>query len=420
MSIMATDGQAAHVTSEREQPVVAAHESPANKPADSQKAYHRFARMRDAMQKRLNATGKRMFAGRNRPVGHMGVQAITSGDRVTFAESVGQPDLAGNSFTVGVPTLYQFTKHRFVSYPLNDGKDASHCQMIVATPEEGAPYLALSRKVSTQRYTELCAKDDIDRLLSGEVPDNLYVREHMRGLSDWLYTHYEAKIRHRRGTSVSSDDEVKTFAYTLYLSSKGYKALEIERLPSGECDLYATVFLPVSAITSVSSHNPKDMDHMLTLARQNQLMRDMHTARQPQLRTPNTASSQKQESETTNDTVRLVDTLSDIRKRSAPPQSHTSPSAMAPRNQDALKCSLRMASHLINEALHNDMRVSDVIRKALGLSVAHMDYIPFDLDLNTQEYEMLAARYGVLTQDRNAIHEHMLKELAQFTGEEAA
>lgn len=327
---------------------------------------------------------------------------IATGDIITFA-LLEQKDISGKSCIVGTPTLYQFNQQQFHSYPLYSQDHKLLCSMIVANREGRAPYLALSRKIPIMRKKELFTDEDYARLARGEIPFHLYAREHTGGMADWLYMHYEVKIREAKGSSISAENQVKHFTYGLYISVKEHKALEIERFPSGDFDLHATVFRPATDIVSVEHKGamkagmmPKSM---------------MDSA-------PETAVNAPKSSAQIFDLTAVAKPIAPVSEEKLPAKPAFVPTGIVPY-EAAIQCNLRMASKLIDEALRSDIRVSDVIRKALGLKVAEMDFIAFDLRLNANDYRVLAERFDVDVNDKATIHHCIMEELGHFTGEKS-
>ncbi len=66
-------------------------------------------------------------------------------------------------------------------------------------------------------------------------------------------------------------------------------------------------------------------------------------------------------------------------------------------------------------AFHNNLSTSDQIRQLLKLSSATRPKRPrLTVSLTSQDYELLAARYGLPVDDRLAIKERVTQELIRF------
>lgn len=82
-----------------------------------------------------------------------------------------------------------------------------------------------------------------------------------------------------------------------------------------------------------------------------------------------------------------------------------------------IDCHIRVAARIIDEALRGDMRLEDVVRKALGLKIAPAETVSFALKLSEHEYHELAERYGCKADEKQAIHAMIVEELVDFSGE---
>ena len=66
-------------------------------------------------------------------------------------------------------------------------------------------------------------------------------------------------------------------------------------------------------------------------------------------------------------------------------------------------------------AFHNNLSTSDQIRQLLQLSTAQRPKRPrLTVSLTAQDYDLLAARYGIARDDRLAIKERVTQELIHF------
>lgn len=82
-----------------------------------------------------------------------------------------------------------------------------------------------------------------------------------------------------------------------------------------------------------------------------------------------------------------------------------------------IDCHIRVAARLIDEALRRDMRLEDVVRKALGIPIAPEEKVSFTLHLTDKEYQDLAERFGCSAHDKRAIHAAIVEDLVDFSGE---
>ncbi len=86
-------------------------------------------------------------------------------------------------------------------------------------------------------------------------------------------------------------------------------------------------------------------------------------------------------------------------------------------SETRIDCHIRVAAKIIDEALRADLRLEDVVRKALGLKIAPAETVSFALHLSEKEYHDLAERYGCKPEEKQAIHAMIIEELVDFSGE---
>ncbi len=388
---------------------------------------------------------------------------IREGDCLSFS-TLQQDEISNKQLVVGTQTTHHFAGNQFISHSLLDYKGLKICSMIIATQENAEPYLALSKIVPEPHKPHLCTDEDFQLLNIGEMPNQLYVRENTAGMSDWLNLRYDLRLKNVRGTSISTTHEVRSYTYSLYSANGRAKALEIERYASGECAFYATIFIPASEIINIthrhanfkpvastqakppSNNNiannatinmvqPAEISHILN---ENNAPLNIPTIPQivtSQIVTPQTIAPQSINS---NNQEKILSILtkktpkkSDISAIPAPNRSLPNTSLIhnvennmvtasnnnAPSdNLATVRCNLRMAAKLIDEAMRNDMRVVDVMRRAIGLGVSENDLVAFDLKLTLNDYKILADRYELLIDDQAAINSLIMEELSHFTG----
>ena len=84
---------------------------------------------------------------------------------------------------------------------------------------------------------------------------------------------------------------------------------------------------------------------------------------------------------------------------------------------DAIECDLRVANKIIDEAIRNEMRLADVVRRIIELPVANPESVQIPLTLTDEDYALLSIRYGISSADRNAIKARIISDLGDFSGE---
>lgn len=83
---------------------------------------------------------------------------------------------------------------------------------------------------------------------------------------------------------------------------------------------------------------------------------------------------------------------------------------------DAVECDLRVANKIIDEAIRNEMRLSDVVRRIIELPVAHQEAVHIPVTLSDEDFSLLAIRYGIPASDKNAIKRRIIDDLNSFSG----
>lgn len=94
----------------------------------------------------------------------------------------------------------------------------------------------------------------------------------------------------------------------------------------------------------------------------------------------------------------------------------TNPNAPKSFDNDAIECDLRVANKIIDEAIRNEMRLTDIVRRIIELPVAYPESVQIPMSLSDEDYALLAIRYGISSSDRNAIKRRILEDLNDFSG----
>jgi hypothetical protein len=83
---------------------------------------------------------------------------------------------------------------------------------------------------------------------------------------------------------------------------------------------------------------------------------------------------------------------------------------------DSIECDLRVANKIIDEAIRNEMRLTDIVRRIIELPVAYPESVQIPITLTDEDYALLAIRYSLPAGDRNAIKRRILEDLNDFSG----
>ena len=89
-------------------------------------------------------------------------------------------------------------------------------------------------------------------------------------------------------------------------------------------------------------------------------------------------------------------------------------------DSDSIECDLRVANKIIDEAIRNEMRLTDIVRRIIELPVAYPESVQIPITLTDEDYALLAIRYGIASSDRNAIKRRILEDLNDFSGDKKA
>jgi hypothetical protein len=83
---------------------------------------------------------------------------------------------------------------------------------------------------------------------------------------------------------------------------------------------------------------------------------------------------------------------------------------------DSIECDLRVANKIIDEAIRNEMRLTDIVRRIIELPVAYPESVQIPVTLTDEDYALLGIRYGVTASDRNTIKRRIIEDLNDFSG----
>ena len=86
-------------------------------------------------------------------------------------------------------------------------------------------------------------------------------------------------------------------------------------------------------------------------------------------------------------------------------------------DSDSIECDLRVANKIIDEAIRNEMRLTDIVRRIIELPVAYPESVQIPITLTDEDYALLAIRYGIPSADRNGIKRRILEDLNDFSGD---
>ncbi|MGE0754025.1 MAG: hypothetical protein AB7L92_02565 [Alphaproteobacteria bacterium] len=299
-----------------------------------------------------------------------------------------------------------------------------------------------------------------------------YKRE-MQKMTGYLY-----KGDFRKDT-LPSLDEAQEFKYTLLVSDNNEHAIEIEKYKDGRMEVYATIYRRISDIGEVAHPTRTDMLNRpdLKLASTDTAKAEEPKKPEPAVskEAPKTPEPVAVKPEVKQEPAKkeplpfkelekekpVAETKPAEQPKPAPkPASQPVQAAPQPKPQEpsiqkekpamahestmngsykqstpsaavinkatenrgmsnnSVECELRVANRIIEEAIRNEMRLSDVVRKIIELPVANQQVVHLPIELSDEDYALLGIRYGVPASDKNAIRQRIVDDLGSFSGEE--
>lgn len=292
---------------------------------------------------------------------------------------------------------YGFPQGSFTAFRMQ-AQGKAPVWLIVAEAEGTFPYLAISRKLSAHDLENLLAEEDLRTLTHSSRLKRLFLREYTPGMREWITMRYDRRIEGIRGTQNEEDTE-RVFEYELYVNEDNTHAVEVERYLDGHMDVYATIYRPISDVLDIT-----DAPRRLAEEKPADAVAEKLTAASPQKPRPR-QQGQEASLKDVEETRKLMRTRSEPRKET---------SSSAPENR--LECNLPTAWRLIDEALRGGLKLSDVVRRVLGLPLHTSETIGFEMDLSEDDYRLLSERFGLHPSDHASIRARVVKELEAFAG----
>ncbi len=318
------------------------------------------------------------------------LERLRIGQTVQFG-AMPQDSISEQHLIITERKLYTFSQAQFASFALSR-KGKQVCWVIIAHDNESEePYLAISRKLEATDLEVLLTPEDLKVLSHSSRLRRLFVREQInQPLSGWTTTRYERRIEGLRGKQMEKGTE-RVFEYELYVSEDNAKAIEIERFLDGHMDVYATIYRPMSDIVDIIHTAPR-----LTQKEQPQAEPSPEQKLQSLPKVTPLAPVKLEHKD-------IVETRQMLERKQ-----------QKEMGEQLLECDIKTAGTLIEEALRNDMRIADVVRKILRLPIATSDSVKFNFTLNQREYETLGKRYQINPRDTQQIRDRIIEELQAF------
>lgn len=397
--------------------------------------------------------------------GKADLSRLQQGSALSFG-TVPQALLSGRQFTVTTVSTYQFGDERMTSYFLSGDQEDANVSLIVANAE-GEQYLALSRRISFSDRMRMFDPAELEAVAEQPEALKLTCREIDVNWRHWVVAHYKKEISGVRGANIKGDFRnqplpenagAQPFDYMLLTSDSNEYAIEIERYLDGRLEVYATIYRRVSDIVEIE--NPQAAEPRLSAPvlevvkpepklefvaePAEESTKEIPAAiiaaeaaapapavQELPIETPSAAEAapvvfvspvisdlSPQQPIMENDLMQTNGALKEQEKQvsygaAAGIRQELSKSGA---ENDAIECELRVANKIIEEAIRNEMRLSDVVRRIIALPVANPESVQIPITLSDSDFQLLAIRYGVPAADRNAIKSRIIEEMNDFSG----
>jgi len=390
---------------------------------------------------------------------------------------VPQPSLNGRRLNVTNINTYQFGEESLTSFVMSQDKDAG--VSIIVAESESEQYLAISRRISISDRMKMFDSKDLENIMDSEAATGLTCKEMLVDFKGWLVGTYKREIHAMSGRIFRGDFrksqlpaliQAQEFRYTLLVSDNNEHAIEIERYSDGRVELYATIYRRTSdigeitnparaelnrpdlKIASVSQEKPVFTETKSTPAVEIEVkpepvklepikLQEFAKTPLPEVEakpeplaekkpTEQPASVQSAAAPTTQEEKKPMTTeiakngAGDMKPNFASVASEsfikqeikTVNRTNSGMESEAIECDLKIANKIIDEAIRNEMRLSDVVRRIIELPVSHQEAVHIPVNLSDEDFALLAIRYGVPASDRGAIKKRIFEDLSDFSG----
>lgn len=387
---------------------------------------------------------------------------------------VPQPSLSGRRLTVTHVNTYQFGEEALTSFVLSQDKDAG--VSIIVAESDGEQYLAISRRIAISDRMRMFDSKDLDNIMESPDVSTLVCREMVPDFKGWLVPNYKREIQGMGGRIFRGDyrkaplppvTQAQEFKYTLLVSESNEHAIEIEKYNDGRVELYATIYRRTTDIGEITHPMRTELNRPdLKLASvESEKVEAPKAKPAPAVEMAPPAKPEPVKSEPiklqefTKTTlpplapkaeavplpikaIPVIPTVTQEEKKtmaitepakngaadkpkfaSASPASETFKQEIKTvskmtngMDSESIECDLRIANKIIDEAIRNEMRLSDVVRRIIELPVSHQEVVHIPITLSDEDYALLAIRYGISASDRNAIKKRIFEDLNDFSG----
>lgn len=393
---------------------------------------------------------------------------------------VPQASLSGMRLQVSAINTYQFGGEALTSFVLSHER-APGISMIVAE-SDGEQYLAISRRVSIGERMKMFDAQELENVIEKPSAASLSCKENPE-FKGWTVSAYRREIHAMKGVLHTGDFRKASlptaggqeFKYTLLASENNEHAVEIEKYPDGRVEIYVTVYRRTSDIGEISHPMRPDLKLASAKPEEKPVVAPAESKPLPSLQAsadtpppvvkpapirlqefspPPPAEKPEppaKESAQTPPAAAPVTVQPSLQKEQEKPSMSTAHATLEPSqlstlavngggakfpaaadlakaapkpsvgmDSEAVECDLKVANKIIDEAIKNEMRLSDVVRRIIELPVAYQEAVQIPVTLSDDDFSLLAIRYGIPASDRNAIKRRIIEDLNSFSGKKAS
>ena len=377
--------------------------------------------------------------------------------------------LSGRKLTVTAINTYQFGNETLTSFAL--GQDRESNVSLILAESEGEQYLALSRRLAITDRAKMFESQDLENILEKSDATTLPCKDVHGDFKGWTIPSYKREIQGVAGRIYKGDfraaplpaaSQSQEFRYTLLVSENNEHAIEIEQYNGGRLEVYATVYRRLTDISEITPparvdlgrKEPSELSSPTVLPKPVAVPAPEkkpeapptfkeEAAKAEPIKLPELAPTELPKAEPKITEIKPTIPAQPASNGASPmmPVSTTTenkpkltniaPTAAATIKQEvktvnkqmngldneALECELRVANKIIDEAIRNEMRLSDVVRRIIELPVAHQEQVHIPVTLSDDDYSLLAIRYSLAPTDRSAIKARIIEDLNDFSGD---
>lgn len=371
----------------------------------------------------------------------LALNELSVGKIIRFSRTCPLAPLTGAEATVISVRHYRFGSDTMKSFQLNVA-GTKHHYLTVAEDDMGQ-YLGLSRSLSDLEQDSWFGKDALSFFTEQSSAKSIRCKADLMLEGEWAASRYAKTVDWVEG-SISPHESGRlghNIHYSLLVNEAGDKALEIEHEDaSGENRFYITVYRPTDDIATVDAVREVTPPTVVAAPAPVQPREPVMTASVPAnddvplFKEPMLVSPQPKqrmdfrrldepgdEIHIERTPVSMIETTEAVQelpsflltREGNDESNYLSLDEVIPPEPEHVRVGLAAARTLIDHAMHQKVRVRDVLREMLGLQSALSEEVIFELPLTDEDYRMLAMRYKLRPDHRVEIRSRLEEELRQ-------